>query len=41
MIVVAKVDPKLSLPQTVLNFVTKQLAGFFLVMIYQQAREVM
>ena len=40
MIVVAKVDPKLALPQSILNFVTKQLAGFFLVMVYQQAREV-
>lgn len=41
MVVVAKVDPKLALPQSVVNFVTKQLAGFFLVMVYQQAREVL
>jgi hypothetical protein len=40
MVIVARVDPKLSLPQSVLNFVVKQIAGFFLVMIYQQAREV-
>lgn len=40
MIVVAKVDPKLALPQSIVNFVTKQLAGFFLVMVYQQAREI-
>jgi hypothetical protein len=40
MIVVAKIDPKLSLPTSVINFTTKQIAGFFLVMIHQQAREV-
>lgn len=40
MIVVGKVDPKVALPQTVVNFVTKQLAGFVLVMVYQQAREI-
>lgn len=40
MIVVAKIDPKLALPTSVINFTTKQIAGFFLVMIHQQAREV-
>lgn len=40
MVVVARIDPKLSLPTTIINFTTKQIAGFFLVMINQQAREV-
>lgn len=40
MIVVAKIEPKLALPASVINFTTKQIAGFFLVMIHQQAREV-
>jgi hypothetical protein len=40
MVIVSKLNPKLSMPTRIVNFVTKQLAGFFLVMVYQQAREV-
>lgn len=36
-VIIMKVDPKLALPQTIINFFMKQLAGIFLYMMQKQA----